>query len=191
MLHSSIVNTKPLNKSHSNGNITNRTIRIKGSRVMHMRRAYIIILHDFFMVLLERLFLHPPFPSPSRLRTGMKRAAELQEQPVQCNPTIIRSGGLVLSARHFTKLTQSSSLFWHNSTFELLSVFCCHVFLAPVHSDPWIEHSTAHRAVTKTANIHIVILLTIFAQRPLPVLGSNGKLLLFIKCTELSVSNRG
>lgn len=185
MLCSSIVNTKPLNKSHSNSNITNRTIRIKGSRVMHLRRAYIIILHGLFIVLLERLLLPPSFPSSSRLRMGMKRAAELQEQPVHCSPTII-SGGLVLSGRHFTKLTQSSSLFWHNPTFELLSVFCCHVFLAPVHSDPWIEHSTAHRAVTKTANIHSIILLAIFPQRPLPVLSSDGKLLIFIKCTEVS-----
>lgn len=78
---------------------------------MHLRRTYIIILCDLFMVLLERLFLPPPFPSPSRSRMGMKRAAELQEQPVHCYPTIIRSGALVLSAKHFTKLTQSSSLF--------------------------------------------------------------------------------
>lgn len=189
MLHSSIANTKPLNKSHSDGNVTNRTIRIKGSRVMHLRRAYIIILHDLVMVLLERLFLPPPFPSPSRLRMGMRRGTKLQEQSVHCS-AIIRTGGLVLIARHFTKLTHSSSLLCHNLTFKLLSISCYHIFLATVHSDPWMEHSPAHWAVTKTADSSI-ILLAIFTKRPLPFLSSDRKLLLFIKCTVVRVSNGG
>lgn len=120
MLYSSIADTKPLNKSHSNGNITNRTIRLKGSRVMHLRRAYIIILHDLFRALLERLFLPLPLPSPSRLRMGMKIGTKLKEQPVHYSPTIIRTGGLVPIKKHFTKLTHSSSLL---STIQHLN-FC-------------------------------------------------------------------
>lgn len=156
MLHSSIANTKPLNKSHSNGNITNRTIRIKGSRVMHLRRAYIIILHDLFMVFLEKLFLPSPFPSPSILRMRTKRGMKLQEQPVHYSPMIIRTGGLVHTASHFTELSHSSSLLSCNSVFEVLSVFCYHTFLATVHSDPWTVHSTAHQAVTETADTSII-----------------------------------
>lgn len=156
MLHSLTANTKPLNKSHSNGNITNRTIRIKGSRMKHLRRAYITILRDFFMAFLERLFLPSLFPSPSRLRMRMKRGTKPQEQPVHYSPMIIRTSGLVLTASHFTELTHSSSLLGCNSAFEVLSVFCYHIFLATVHSDPWMVQNTAHQAVTETADTSII-----------------------------------
>lgn len=145
MQHSLTADTKPLNKSHGNGNNTSRTIRIKGSRVTHLRRAYIIILHDLFMELLERLFLSPhphPFPSRSTLRKGTNWGTKLREQPVHYSPTIIKTSGLVLMTGHFTKLTYSSALLFHNSTFELLSVFCYHIFLATGDSEPWMEHNT-------------------------------------------------
>lgn len=45
---------------------------------MHLSRAYIIILHDLFMVLLVSCVSPPSFPSPSGLKMGTRRTEVLE-----------------------------------------------------------------------------------------------------------------